>query len=245
MKSGRTTAAAAFAALLAMVFTSLPAQAAEDEWKFEVTPYVWATGMNGDVTARNREAGFDYSFNDIVKYVDKGGGVLGGAQYDRWVFWGQVDYFQLSNDLNTPAGGKLTVDLTIATAAVGYQFDGWSKGQTFDVMIGEQHTRLTTETTFNAIGTFDNKRTLNDTVLVLRPSIPLSENWRFNPALAYGKGDSDSTYTLWPQFQYHFTKTWEARIGYRRLHYSVENDSGSEKLNITLSGPVLGIGATF
>jgi len=245
MRSGMKTIAPALATLLAMVFTAPPAQAEEDKWNFEITPYLWAPGINGDVTVRGRQADFDVSFNDLVKYVDKGGAVLGVAQYDRWLLWGQGDYFSLSNDLNTPAGGKIDVDITIATVAVGYQFDGWKAGQTFDVMIGQQYTRLDTTVRLNAVGTFESNRDITDTVLVVRPSFPLSERWRFNPTLVYGKGDSDNTYTLWPQFQYQISKTWETRIGYRRLHYAIDNDNGTDKLNITFNGPMLGFGATF
>ena len=241
------TMAAAFAVLLAMIFTTLPARAEEDKWKFEVTPYVWAAGFKGDVTVNGREGSVDKSFSDLVKFVDAAGSVLGVAQYGHWVAWGQGDYMSLSDDLDRPpGGGKLKSDLTIATVAVGYQFDGWKEGQTFDVMIGEQHTRLDTTLTLNGPLGFsgERKNNINDTVLVLRPSLPLSERWRFNPTLAYGKGDSDKTYTLWPQFQYQITKTWETRIGYRKLHYEFDGNNGN-KLDIDLAGFILGFGAIF
>ena len=239
------TMAAAFAVLLAMIFTTLPARAEEDKWKFEVTPYVWAAGFKGDVTVNGREGSVDKSFSDLVKFVDAAGSVLGVAQYGHWVAWGQGDYMSLSDDLDRPpGGGKLKSDLTIATVAVGYQFDGWKEGQTFDVMIGEQHTRVDTTLTLNALGSVERKNNINDTFLFVRPSLPLSERWRFNPTMVYGKSNSDTTYTLWPQFQYQITKTWETRIGYRKLHYSFDKDNGN-KFDAELRGFILGFGATF
>ncbi|MGH8767512.1 MAG: outer membrane beta-barrel protein [Burkholderiales bacterium] len=235
--------ATAFATLLAMVFTTVPARAQEDKWQFEITPYLWAAGFKGDVTVQGGTASIDKSFNDLLQYVDTAGSVMGRVQYGQWVLWGQADYMDLSDDLNTPAGGKLESEITITTVAVGYQFGGWKEGQTFDVMIGQQRLSLDNTLTLNAIGTFETKRTIDDTVLVVRPRLPLSERWQLNPDLAYGKGDSEKTWTLWPQFEYQITKTWETRIGYRLLHYDIQN--GNNKFDGDLRGFTLGLGATF
>src|SRR5258706_16173485 len=63
------TMTTAFANSLAMVFTALPAHAAEeDDWKFELTPYIWAVGLKGDVTVKGREGSVDKSFSDLIKY---------------------------------------------------------------------------------------------------------------------------------------------------------------------------------
>lgn len=101
MRSGMKMMATAFATLLAMVFTTVPARAQEDKWQFEITPYLWAAGFKGDVTVQGRTASIDKSFNDLLQYVDTAGSVMGRVQYGQWVLWGQADYMDLSDDLNT------------------------------------------------------------------------------------------------------------------------------------------------
>ncbi len=84
-----------------------------------------------------------------------------------------------------------------------------------------------------------------DTVLIVRPSIPISTRWRFNPTVQVGAGDSENTYQLQPQFQYDFSERWEARIGYRKLHYSINRGRADTAMDINLSGPLIGFGGVF
>jgi hypothetical protein len=81
-------------------------------------------------------------------------------------------------------------------------------------------------------------------VIVFRPGVPLSQDWRFNPTASYGGGDSRSTYELWPQVQYQISEHWAARFGYRRLYYDIRDDDAN-KWNGGFQGPVIGVGGTW
>ena len=39
---------------------------------FELTPYFWAAGVDGKISARGQSVNFDRSFSDIVSNVDAG-----------------------------------------------------------------------------------------------------------------------------------------------------------------------------
>lgn len=221
-----------------------PAQA---EWSGEITPYFWAAGIEGDATVRGNDVDVDVGFDDLLDDTDAAVSVLGVLQRDRLIFWGQFDYLGLSTgDVDTPSGasGELETDSLIWTLAVGYQFDGWKPGQHFDVLIGARQLSLDNELSIDGVGTFDRDRDYTDAVVVVRPSLPLSENWRFNPTLSYGAGDSESTWELWPQLQYNFSDRWAARVGYRRLHYDIEGDAGNE-FDAAFHGLTLGVGWIF
>ena len=43
----------------------------KDAWQFEITPYLFAAGMNGTLGARGVESDLDMSFNDIWDRLDK------------------------------------------------------------------------------------------------------------------------------------------------------------------------------
>ena len=58
------------AALAAAGLGILPAAAAEtvtsDDWEISLTPYVWATALNGDVAVGGVKAKVDADFNDVL-----------------------------------------------------------------------------------------------------------------------------------------------------------------------------------
>ena len=52
--------------MLAVLLAASPASG-EEPWSFELTPYLWASGLHGDLSARGRTASVDSSFSDLVK----------------------------------------------------------------------------------------------------------------------------------------------------------------------------------
>ncbi|TDR53041.1 hypothetical protein DFP85_110107 [Halomonas ventosae] len=220
---------------------------AHAQWSGEITPYLWAAGIDGDATVQGNDVEIDVGFDDLLDNTDLAGSVLGVLRRDRLVFWGQVDYFSLSTGaVDTPSGAsaELETDSVIWTLAAGYQFDGWMPGQHVDVMLGARQLSLDNELSISGVGTFTRDKDYTDAVVVVRPSLPINERWLFNPTLSFGTGDSDSTWELWPQFQYKITDTWAARIGYRRLHYDIEGDAGNE-FDAAFHGLVVGFGGLF
>lgn len=230
------------------------AKAAEPQgWKFEVTPYVWAAGLEGDIKVNGHKADFEKSFSDILDYVDVGGSFLAVAQYDRYLLWGQVDYFSLSTDAldidDQPTKGKIDNKMLLTEAAVGYQVDGWMEGQTFDLLIGVRNLHNETDLEIYGKGKFSKDTDITDPLVLVRPSIPILPSkiagLRFNPTLGIGAGgDADLVYELQPQFQYQITESIAARLGYRRVGYKFKG-SGDNELNIALAGLIAGVGVTF
>ena len=248
---------AMIAALLAASGTA--ALAAEPQgWKVETTPYLWAAGLEGDITVNGQKADFEKSFSDLFESVDMAGSILGVVQYNRFLFWGQADYFSMSTDNldveDQPEGGKLDVQMMLGELAVGYQLDGWMEGQTFDVLVGVRSLTFDNELTVYDKGTVSTEDPGEDSrvdgILVLRPSIPILpskiDGLRFNPTLAIGGGDSDLVYELFPQIQYQITEHVVTRLGYRTVGYKLKGDKNEDnELNVNLAGLMFGVGVTF
>jgi hypothetical protein len=224
-------------------------------WQFEVTPYVWAAGLEGDATVQGHTVDFEKKFTDMIKYVDAAVSILGVAQYDRFLLWGQMDYISMTTDRldadERPHAGSLDAKMLLGEVAVGYQFDGFAEGQTFDVLVGARGLTMKTDLNVYDKGTFSKESNLLDPIIVLRPSIPVFpskiKGLRFNPTVAIGGGgDSDLVYELEPQFQYQITPNVVARLGYRTVGYKFKGDHNSDnELNIRLSGLIAGVGVTF
>jgi len=217
----------------------------------ELTPYIWAAGIDGSLTIRNEEANFNRSFSDILDNTDAAFMGLAVISYNRFVLYADYDYLSLSNDARTkrglvfPVGTKVTADtkLDVGTYAAGYRFDTFGKN-TIDVLFGTQLTNF--DETLKAAGVkAQNKDNATDTVVMLRPSFQISERWRFNPTLTYGiSGDSDTTYTMMPQVQYQFSDSFALRFGYKKLYYKLQSNNGNELKN-AFEGVFLGVGWTF
>ncbi len=217
---------------------------------FELTPYAWGAGIDGKLQVGGESVHFNRDFSDIWDNTDAAFMGLAVISYDRFVLYADYDYLSLSNDERTrrglifPAGTKVSADtdLDVGTYGGGYRFDTFGKN-TIDVLIGAQITNI--DETLKAAGNQrENKESLTDTMLILRPSFQFAEHWRFNPTLAYGvSGDSDTTYSLMPQLQWQFADSFALRFGYKRLYYKFKNN-GNE-LDASFSGPFLGFGWTF
>jgi len=59
--------------------------AQQREWSFEVTPYFWAAGIEGDATVQGQDVDIDVGFDDLFDAVDAGGGLMTVAQRGSFV----------------------------------------------------------------------------------------------------------------------------------------------------------------
>ncbi len=222
--------------IIVMTILAYPAGAMEDTWKGELTPYLWYTRIDGEATIAGQKADLNVNEND----THRGGSLLGVIQYNQVVCWGQVDRLSLEEEIGLD-NATLKLDLTIATLAAGYQFQG-SKGKAYDLLLGVRELWLDRELKMNE--TLTRNREVTDIVLVFRPSVPLSQNWRFNPTASVGRGNSRLTYELWLQLQYQISEHWAARFGYRRLYYDIRDDDANNWKG-GFQGIVIGLGVKW
>ncbi len=242
----------ALAAILAAGTTSFGAEEGTG-WKFEVTPYAWLAGLEGDATVNGNKAEFEKSASDLLDAVEVGASLRLSASYDRFVILGLADYFSLSTDEldveDRPAGGTLDSELTLLELAAGYTVDGWMEDQTFTLCVGVRSTTIEKELTPTGGTTTSHESELVDPMFYVLPSMPMFpsriDGLRFNPVLGIGSGDSEMVYELFPQIQYQLCDYAAARFGYRTVGYEFKGDGNDNELNISLSGLVVGLGLTF
>lgn len=251
MKAARIVTCAA-----TMVLASgIAAHAAETEgWSFELTPYVWYAGLEGDITVDGQKADFEKDASDLFDAAEAGISVRFKAEYNRIVLGGLIDYFSLSTDEldveDRPAGGRLDTEMLMSEVMVGYRVDGFSEGQNFIIGVGVRNLSIENDGELAEGGTFANERDVTDAMLYVLPNLPVFpshiDGLTFNPWLGIGAGDSDLAYELFPQFQYHATEHLALRFGYRTVGWKFKDDNNDDnELNISLSGLILGVGVTF
>jgi len=246
--------AIAVTAGLALVSASSAFAQRTEGWNFEVTPYIWYAGLEGDVTVDGQKTDFEKDASDLFKAVEAGGSLRIGASYDRLVFGALVDAFSLNTDEmdveDQPAGGRMESDLLMIEGMVGYRVDGWSEGQSFVIGVGARRLDMDMDLEVFGKGTRSKETEVVDGMLFVLPSMPvlpsMIEGLRFNPVLAIGAGDSDLAYEMFPQFQYQITENLAARFGYRTVGWKFKGDENEDnELNVRLAGLIAGIGLTW
>ena len=183
MSSRITTIATAVAATLAMSLAASDAQAQDENWSFEIAPYLWAAGIDTDITIGDHTANVERSFSDIAESLDIGGGLMAGARIGHFVAVTQIDYLKLDSDLkdDAPERGRLESDVLMAMLAVGYRFERSRAGAHTDLLIGARQLSLDNTLTLDGLGKFEGDKDYVDPIVMLRPSFPLGNRWRFNP----------------------------------------------------------------
>jgi hypothetical protein len=120
------------------------AELATDKWEFSLTPYGWATSMNGDITARGHTVDVNESFIEIVEKSDS---LLAWMSYfearkGRFAFftdlvWADIGFpghFNITKDplgrfgratLNVNGKVQLDYEETIIQSGIAYEVARW------------------------------------------------------------------------------------------------------------------------
>jgi outer membrane protein OmpA-like peptidoglycan-associated protein len=248
MSSNIRTIAMAVAATLAISAAASSAKAQDENWSFEVAPYLWAAGIDTEVTIGDRSADVERDFGDIVEALDMGGGIMAGARLGHFVVVTQLDYLSLDSDEldNAPARGRLESEVFMAMLALGYRFQRSHAGAHTDLLFGARSLSLDNTLTLDGLGSAERDKDFVDPIVMLRPSFPLGRRWRFNPTISFGAGgDSEKTWEVQPHLHFQISDHVGLRFGYRRLYYEIDSENGQNKFDGSFQGLIVGIGGTF
>lgn len=256
-------AAVTGAVALMSVPTVVHAQSAANAWSFELSPYLWASGMTGDVQAGSLpKTSTDMSFSDVLDVLDFG--FMGSleARKGRWGIFADAIYMKVSDAATVsrvgagPLGATLSAtanatlkQTTLATALMYRVSEGTSP---IDVFGGLRYNKLDVEATadFTLLGLAASRSRAGDKDWVdpyfgVRFQAPISERWKF-----VGYGDfggfgvgADSTYQLSAEVNYAYSKTISFRLGYR--YFKVDYDKGGFLYDMKNDGLLLGASFKF
>lgn len=252
----------------ALMFGAAPASAqssgvSQNTWSYEFTPYLWGAGMKGDTQAGSLPTTTtDMSFSDVLDVLDFG--LMGAfeARKGRWGLFTDAMYMKVSDSATVsrtgagPLGATLTATAnvtlkqTMFAAAVMYRA---VEGKTpIDVLGGLRYNKLDIEVSadFTLLGLAASRtraadKDWVDPYLGVRVQQPLSDRWTFvgyADVGGFGVG-SDSTYQLAGGFNYAYSKSISAKVGYRYLN--VDYDKGGFRYDMKTDGLYLGVGIRF
>lgn len=222
-----------------------PVQAQEESpWQVAVVPYMWLTGIQGEMTLRSTEVDFSKSVGELLSALKFGGSLGAQVGYSRYLLWGQIDYFLLGDDDFDIESAEFESEVLLGQLAIGYAFDGFYENQRFDLLLGMQTLSMTNELDLAGSSVRSQDFDAIDPIALGRASFPIApsriDGWAFDLIAGIGGGgDSDLVYLIAPQLRWHFAAQLALRLGWRTIGYDLESNS-ENTLDIRMSG--LGVG---
>lgn len=222
---------------------------AQDEWRVDVTPYIWISLPRGDIAAivANAEPEVGAHFDD----VGLSGAFTGAAdiRYGRFGVLGDLTYYSIKADKDITIGqlpalsGEVEVTGTKALLVAYYRAYETEKSSV-DVMAGVHY--VGTDLDVDVVGPNRQiSRSVNedlwDPVIGVRAKTRLTDHIGLMGLATYGGFgvSSDSLYELHGYVTYSFTPTISAELGYR--YYSADWSGDRINYDAALGGPVLGV----
>lgn len=211
---------------------------------WQVTPYVWASGVGGDITpfAGAPTVSFDSSFSEVLEDLDAAFFLSAYARRDRFVLLGDLSHSRSSKEGLVPPGAPATGSLeqTSFTLAAGYRVME-EPAVALDLLAGARHWRIKGSVDVPAVGASASPSlSFTDPIIAVRANFSLAPKWS---AIVYGDiggfgAGSEQTSQLVATVNYQVRDNFFVSAGYRTL--SVEYRDGGTRVDATMSGPLLG-----
>lgn len=250
MRLGRGAIAAIAVYLSAAVVPGAGnAQQSPAGWSFQITPYVWATGLGGSLRplAGGPKISIDKSFADILEDLDAAFFITGLARKDRFVLLGDLSASSSSRGGVVPPGipAKGSLRQTSLTLLAGYR--AVAEGPfTLDVLAGARVWDVRARVNAPVIpARVARERSFADPVVAARVNLRLAPGWSL---LAYGDVGgagvgSRFTSQVVATVNYAVSERFYLSAGYRQLHVDYREDG--MRVDMRMKGPLVGATLRF
>jgi len=223
----------------------------DSEWYFEIAPYLWVAGIDGNISFSTNSATFsvDADLNNLVNNKDMEGtfGFNASIKKGRWGYYGDIFLAKLYNegfDSTRTYQIKSKFDEGIITNALTvYLFN--TKSLFTELMMGGRIWALKHDIDVYTVATGARYNTSNGKELWLDPFIGIRSQWDFSKRLYldtvanYGGFNvgCDETYEVLVTFGIRFTKKHSLKLGYKVIKTEYEEDGFI--FNVEHKGPYL------
>jgi opacity protein-like surface antigen len=207
----------------------------------DLTVYIWGADISGTATLGSQtipQQPVEIDFDDILDKLDFGIQLHYEGVGENW--GGGLDYTYLKLSDTNDEGVKGEVKSTLTELFALYRAN-----QAVDVLAGVRFLGLDMSVTGpNEQANADGERDLTDVFAGGRARLPISDTVLFVMRGDIGTGDSDLVWNALLGIDWHVSNSIALRGGYRWLDYDLDKDDASveAKLDISMSGPFLGVG---
>jgi hypothetical protein len=229
------------------------------DWVVQVTPYLWAAGMEGGLSPFQQAptVHVDVPFSEVWDNLNFGGFVNVWARRDRFVFSSDLMYVNLSAAEVIGPFPNLAPDVALDAELDSVQF--YAAGQlgyrvvdtprfSLDALAGGRFWYVSNDLTVSFAG-FSLSRgedfTWFDPLVGARAFYNVTDRLSVMGQAdigGFGVG-SELTWSVLGTFNYVFNDSWSASVGYK--HMSVDYEDDDYVFDVDMSGPVIGVTYRF
>jgi len=225
-----------FASGILLAGLSVTSQA---EWSYQLTPYLWASSLDGTTAVAGQDVDFSADFGDLVSALDAGGALHFQAKADTWGYFIDGNFVKLSaDDLGLLGGGDVSVDQKIIEAGVSY-----SMSEEFDIIAGGRYQKVDQDLNLPILPSLNGGDSWVDGFIGAVWQPVNTDKWTLKLRGDIGTGDSDSVWQVGIGGGYRFNKTWSMLAAYRYLSTDFESDKF--KWDVDQSGLGIGLGISW
>jgi hypothetical protein len=232
-----------------------------NQWQFTWGPYIWMTGLNGNVTVKGIDSHVDASFTDLAKHMDMAFSSHVELQKEPWSVYLDPWYAKLSDSKNVvlptlgPRSVEVTVKQNIFEFGGTYRLGTWVTGSSsyskmgLELLAGGRYWYTNVDVDLTPGTSNDKSKDWLDPIVGGRLKMGLTEKLALllrGDIGGFGVG-SDFSYNVEGLLSYDISKRFSIKGGYRLLGVDYESGSGFSKLkyDVRYYGPVLGLIARF
>jgi hypothetical protein len=222
------------------------AQGSPDGWTVELTPYLWAAGLDGNTAAdgAGSEIDTDYKFFSLDN-LDFALGTAVEARKGRWAVLGDAMYVEFSDAFERAPASEVEVSGGFVETVGAMQA---SNGRPFELLFGLRFVALESTVDIAPVPRASARETWLDPIIGLRYTQAFNDRW--SVALRGDIGgagisseSSELATNVSAMFGWRIGERITLRGGYRMLQMDFDGDS--LVLDATLQGYVIGASWAF
>lgn len=239
----------------ALSLASLNATAADNDWHYGATLYLWGAGIQGETVGG---ADIDVGFDTLISNLNMAFMGAFEARQAHWSFLADVIYLNVGVDDGGTVPVRLQSGETVGVnIKAGVETKGWvlnllgaytvlaNEQASLDVLAGARYLDLEVDFDLGlAAEGYGGSRSLSasgdvwDGVVGVKGRVNLNDRWYLPYYVDVGTGQSDLTWQAFGGVGYSFD--WgEMSVVYRHIEWELDSDRGLD--NINFSGPAAAV----
>jgi len=222
-----------------------------DQWRFEVTPYLWAPAIKGTLGLDSGLAkSADFTSSDVVSNLKSGGMISAEAHQGRWGVMGDVVSATLQKTGAIPntgdtVGDKITLQQTILTGVATYTVAN-TKDAYVDALLGVRAIYATATLSVSGYGTASKTTSTIDPIVGAKGRYRIADSTWYVPFygdVGSGGGTTNLTWQAMAGVGKTFNQLIDASLTYRALYYDMKDGGVLQKT--TMYGPQVAVTFKF
>jgi hypothetical protein len=230
-----------------------PIPTISDAWRFEVTPYLWASGIKGTLGLNNGLAkSADFTTSNVLGALKSGGMISAEAHKGNWGVMGDVVSATLQKSGSIPVeggaatlGDKVTLQQTILTGVATYTLAN-TKEAYVDGLLGARAIYATATLNVNGYGTGSKTTSTVDPIVGAKGRYRIADSTWYVPFygdIGSGGGTTNLTWQAMAGVGKTFGSLIDASLTYRALYYDMK--AGGVLQKTTMLGPQVAVTFKF